>query len=198
MDLQPAPPPHSTADYRLLLFPQALVGFIDAVSLMIVLPSLIFYVQRAGGTKEQYGVVCSAFALASFAFKPVLGYWSDAAGNKFRAPYLTSMAVAAAGGLLYFLSSLFEGRSAMGLLLVGRLLGGCGAANNSLGYTYIARVVPQDEMTRASSILSMVRIFGMSVAPGFNALLSKVNLNLAVGPWHLGTWQIRLPLPLQQ
>src|SRR3569623_89643 len=173
MDLTHTPRP--SVDYLLLLFPQALVGFIDAVSLMIVLPSLIFYVQRAGGTKEQYGIVCSAFALASFTFKPILGFWSDKSGNKFRAPYLTSIAIASLGALLYFMASLFDGATAIKLIFLGRLLGGCGAANNSLGYTYISQVVPQEEMTKASAILSMVRVFGMSVAPGFNALLYRVN-----------------------
>jgi len=142
----------------------------------------VFYVRRAGGTQRQYGIVCSAFALASFAFKPVLGYWSDFAGNKFRAPYLTSIAVATAGAALYFLASAFgEGRVAVSMILAGRVLGGCGAANSSLGYTYITQVIPQEHMTKAGAVLSMVRVFGMTISPGFNALLSKVHFTIHFG-----------------
>jgi MFS family permease len=142
---------------------------------MIVLPSLVFYVQAAGGTKEQYGLVCSSFALASFVFKPILGYWSDITGNKFRVPYLASIGAAMLGALLYFLASLFSGLTSVTLILVGRLLGGCGAANNSLGYTYIAQVINHEVMTQASAILSMIRVIGMSVAPAFNAVLKNVH-----------------------
>jgi len=165
-------------DYS-LLYPQAVVGFVDAISLMIVLPSLVFYVRQAGGTQAQYGIICSSFAFASFTFKPILGYWSDRTGNRFRTPYLTSIAIATTGAFLYFSASLFSpSNTAVTMILVGRLLGGCGAANNSLGYTYITQVIEQRHMTRAGAMLSMVRVFGMTIAPGFNALLSKIRFEI--------------------
>ena len=57
-------------------------------------------------------------------------------------------------------------------------MGGVGAANATLGFTYIADVIPHHQMTKATAILSMVRIFGMTVAPGLNIFLSKINFNL--------------------
>lgn len=48
----------------------ALIGLIDAISYMAVAPSLIFYVNQLGGTKEQYGLIMSAFSFMSFCFKP--------------------------------------------------------------------------------------------------------------------------------
>jgi phosphatidylserine synthase len=48
----------------------SLVGLIDAISYMAVAPSLIFYVQELGGTKEQYGLIMSAFSFCSFCLKP--------------------------------------------------------------------------------------------------------------------------------
>jgi len=63
----------STLDYYLLLLPQAIVGLVDAISFMVVGPSVVFYVYGLGGTKEDYGIVLAAFSLASFLFKPVLG-----------------------------------------------------------------------------------------------------------------------------
>lgn len=168
----------SNIDYGLLL-PQCLVGLIDALSFMIIAPSLIFYVRSMGGTKEQYGAILSVFSFASFTFKPVLGYWCDKSGCKFRRPYLFSLAIASIGGLVYFSASAFtEDSVALTLLLVGRFLGGVGAANSTLGYTYIAQVIPESQMTKANAMLSMVRIFGMAAAPGLNILFSNARTTL--------------------
>lgn len=167
----------SNIDYSLLL-PQCLVGLIDAVSFMVVAPSLVFYVRATGGSKEQYGAILSVFSFASFIFKPVLGYWCDKSGCKFRRPYLFSIVVAAIGGLVYFLASAFTGSVALTLIFVGRFLGGVGAANSTLGFTYIAQVIPEAQMTKANAMLSMVRVFGMAAAPGINIFLSKASGSL--------------------
>lgn len=170
---------HLTA-FRLLL-PQALVGLVDAISFMIVAPSLIFYVLQVGGTKEQYGLILSAFSLASFLFKPVLGYWSDKAGLKFRMPYLTSIAISAVGAFLYFLAGTYDGPKAITMLLLGRFLSGFGAANNTLGFSYIATVIPPDFMTQANALLSMVRVLGMVSAPGLNVALHLIDFEVTFG-----------------
>ncbi|GKY95224.1 hypothetical protein MPSEU_000485400 [Mayamaea pseudoterrestris] len=172
--------------YKLLL-PQALVGLVDSISFMIIAPSLIFYVLQQGGTKEQYGIILSAFSFSSFLLKPVLGMWSDRAGNKFRAPYLASIFVAMLGGALYLIASLWTGNVSITLILLGRLLGGAGAANSTLGFTYIAQVIPKEHMTKANSLLSMVRIAGMMVGPAVNGLLGNVNakfLGLTLDPFN--------------
>jgi MFS transporter, ceroid-lipofuscinosis neuronal protein 7 len=158
-----------------LLAPQCFVGLIDAVSFMVVAPSLSFYVSAMGGTKEAYGIILSVFSFASFMFKPMLGYWCDKSGCKFRLPYLFSIAVAAIGGLLYFFASSFTGSAALAMVFASRFLGGVGAANSTLGFTYIASVLPQDQMTKANAMLSMVRIIGMAAAPGLNVFLSEIN-----------------------
>jgi len=167
----------SQREYYRLLIPQCLVGLIDAISFMVVAPSIVFYVLSLGGTKEQYGAILSVFSFASFSAKPILGYWCDKSGGLFRTPYLTSIAVAALGGLLYFLASAFSSSITLALLMValGRFLGGVGAANSTLGFTYIAQVVPDNQMTKANAALSMVRVLGMAAGPGFNALLAGVD-----------------------
>ena len=165
----------SSLQYGKLLLPQCFVGFVDAISFMIVTPSLVFYVLSFGGTKEQYGIILSVFSFASFLFKPVLGYWCDTMGTKFRVPYIFSLIIAAMGGLLYFIASVYTGPIALAFVFISRFMGGVGAANSTLGFTYIAAVVPHHQMTKATAILSMVRIFGMAVAPGLNVFLSKIN-----------------------
>lgn len=172
----------SMREYYLLLLPQAFVGFVDAVSFMVVAPSVVFYVRSVGGTLEQYGAVLSAFSFASFLFKPVLGYWVDL-GSKFRAPYLTSLGAAMIGGLLYFVASAYRGYTAIAILFLGRLFGGMGAANATLGFTYVAQVIPQQHITKLNALLSMVRIMGMGIAPALNIFLSKMETSL--GSFHV-------------
>ena len=142
---------------------------------MVVAPSIVFYVLSLGGSKEQYGIILSAFSFSSFLFKPVLGFWCDKSGYQFRTPYLASIAAASLGGALYFMASAFSGNAAVFMLLLGRFLGGAGAANSTLGFTYVATLIPQEQMTKFTSLLSMVRVLGMVTAPGMNILLNGVN-----------------------
>ena len=141
------------SDYYRLLVPQCLVGLVDAISFMVVAPSIIFYVLAMGGSKEQYGLILSIFSFASFSFKPILGYWCDQS-SCFRAPYLSSIAVAALGGGIYFLASAFSSSVALPLLAFSRFLGGMGAANSTLGFTYVAQLVPRKQMTKANAALA--------------------------------------------
>ena len=159
-----------------------LSGIVDAISYMVVTPSLVFYVTECGGTKENYGLIMSSFSFSSFCFKPVLGAWSDTGG--FRVPFLTSLSISTLGGLVYLLASALPyGRPAIGAILAARLLGGCGAANSALGFAYVARATPREEQTSVNSMLSMMRILGMAIGPGVNVLVSWVNVDF--GKWAL-------------
>eukprot|EP00586_Coscinodiscus_wailesii_P018868 CAMPEP_0172514694 /NCGR_PEP_ID=MMETSP1066-20121228/262076_1 /TAXON_ID=671091 /ORGANISM="Coscinodiscus wailesii, Strain CCMP2513" /LENGTH=506 /DNA_ID=CAMNT_0013295467 /DNA_START=68 /DNA_END=1588 /DNA_ORIENTATION=- len=163
----------------------ALTGIVDAISYMVVTPSLIFYVLENGGTNDQYGLIMSAFSFASFCAKPILGWWSDAT-KSFRIPYITSLVVSTLGGLVYLLASaLPAGPAAVGAILAARLLGGVGAANSALGFAYIAHAVPQEEQTSVNSMLSMMRILGMALGPGVNVLVSGIDYD--IGEWTLNS-----------
>jgi len=160
------------------------VGVVDAISYMLVTPSMIFYVLQNGGNKGQYGLIMSAFSFASFCTKPVIGWWSDNQG--FRLPYLVSLFIALIGGIVYvFASALPNGRIAVGAILVARLLGGCGGANSALGYAYVARSVPAGKQTSINSLLALCRILGMAVGPGVNIFLSKVDIPIGNNNWGL-------------
>ena len=95
------------------MFVLSVIGLIDSISYMAVSPSLIFYVLQLGGSKEQYGLIMSTFSFASFSIKPIYGAWVDKSGNKFRVPYLTSLAISVAGALLYFTAVLAVNSPAM-------------------------------------------------------------------------------------
>ena len=44
-----------------------IVGIVDAISYMLVTPSLVFYVLQNGGSQQQYGIIMSAFSFSSSA-----------------------------------------------------------------------------------------------------------------------------------
>jgi len=155
-----------------------IVGIVDAISYMLVTPSLVFYVLQNGGTHMHYGIIMSAFSFSSFCTKPFIGWWSDNQG--FRVPYIASVAVALLGGAVYvFASALPKGNVAVGAILASRLLGGCGAANSALGFAYVARSVPQNQQTSTNSLLSLCRILGMALGPGLNVLVAKVDIPIS-------------------
>jgi ceroid-lipofuscinosis MFS transporter 7 len=165
----------------------ALIGFVDSISYMAVAPSLIFYVLQLGGNKEQYGLIMSAFSFASFSGKPVLGIWVDKGGNKFRTPYFASFTFSIIGALMYFAANAFQENAliALALIFCGRCLSGAGAANQALGYAYIASVIPQDQQTKTNTILAMTRIVGMSIGPLVNIALGTVDSS-----WTLGNFSV--------
>lgn len=164
-----------------LLAPQAFVGLMDSISYMVTAPSIVFYILANGGSYEMYGIILSSYSFSSFLFKPVLGFWCDRYGS-FRAPYMVSLTTASLGGLVYFMASSFHRTSvAMGLILLGRLMGGVGAANSTLGFTYVAQVVDKAALTQASAVLSMVRVLGMVTAPGLNVFLKGVDATVTWG-----------------
>ena len=160
----------------------ALAGMSDAISYMVVTPSLIFYILQNGGTQSQYGFVMSSFSFASFCTKPFLGWWSDVHG--FRLPYLLSLATACLGGFIYTAASaLPDGQMSIAAIFIARLLGGVGMANSALGFAYVARVVPQKDQTAMNSFLSILRIFGMALGPAVNLVVSWVDVDFGV--WRL-------------
>jgi MFS family permease len=128
-----------------------------------------------------YGLIMSAFSLASFCGKPVYGIWVDKGGNKFRTPYMASFVLAIFGALLYFFGNAATSpTTAVALIFVGRLFSGLGGANQALGFAYLASVVPLDEQTKTSTILSMMRIIGMTTGPLVNLVLSKIDTTITL------------------
>lgn len=132
-----------------------------------------------------YGIILSSFSFSSFICKPLLGKWCDN-HQCFKGPYKLSLGLAALGGLVYFLAAFApKGNWSVSLILLGRLLGGVGEANNTLGFTYVAQTVDKAVLTQASAILSVVRVIGMAVAPALNIFLDAIDIEifgLAINP----------------
>lgn len=159
-----------------------LVGLVDSISYMAVAPSLIFYVTALGGTKEQYGLIMSAFSFASFCFKPMYGYWVDATGNQYKIPFVVSFTLAIFGNIVYWLAIILpKGTPAVYCILVARLFAGMGAANNTLAFSYLATMVPFEKQTTFNVLLSMSRIVGMTMGPIVNLALARVDTEFHLG-----------------
>ena len=219
----------------------AYIQFVDSISVMVVLPSLVFYVKQVGGTINDYGIILSFFSLSSVISKPILGIWVDSRplGSKYKIPYYVSIIVGGIlGGILYFIADcigdlesdkagLYENyydvddtrntddyhyyngydddddgngvdanRSTVDdtptttftftqswpvlLILVGRLLGGFGQANETLRDAYLSVMIPPHQFTTIFSLLNMTRVIGLAAAPGFQVLLDRIHWYLPI------------------
>lgn len=157
------------------------------MTFMIVAPSILFYIESLGGNHDWYGFILSLYSFAAFCAKPMLGHWTDVSG--FRVPYLVSIGMAVMGGFLYLFASLFtKGRMAMMALLMSRVLAGIGGGSSALGFAYIVRILPLNERTAATTLLSTTRTIVMAVVPSLNVLLAKVHVDF----W--GDWFVLDPL----
>ena len=105
----------------------------------------------------------------------------DKSGNKYRMPYAISFILAVVGNLLYFAAvTLPSSNFAILALLVARSLAGGGAANNTLGYSFIATAIPHEQQTTINVVLSMTRILGMSLGPFVNYGIAKIDTTIDV------------------
>jgi len=155
----------------------AINGLVDSISFMTVTPSLVFYVTTLGGSQDVYGFILAIYSFAAFCAKPFLGRWSDA--QNFSAPYLFSNSLSVLGGLVYALGPAFSNpRSAIAAVVVGRVLGGLGNANSTLGFAYVARALPAEERTSTTALLGGIQMIGMAIAPLFNSFLASVDFNI--------------------
>ncbi|MEZ5334974.1 MAG: MFS transporter [Methanolobus sp.] len=64
------------------LYPLLLVTFIGTMGLSLVLPFLIFLVERFGGNALIYGIMSSMYPFFQLIGSPLLGKWSDTYGRK--------------------------------------------------------------------------------------------------------------------
>lgn len=74
------PEPHTRENVSLL--PILVVNFIGALGFSIVLPFLVFLVNRLGGNAFIYGLASATYPAFQLIGAPILGRWSDTYGRK--------------------------------------------------------------------------------------------------------------------
>lgn len=113
------------------------------------------------------------FSISSLCCKPLIGRWCDV--SSFRIVYATTIFLAICGSMVYALAR-WQGSLAM--VLIGRLLNGCGAANTSLLYAYVSRTVPTSKQTQVMMASGLTFPIGMALGPVLNLVTTKADFRI--------------------
>jgi MFS transporter, DHA1 family, multidrug resistance protein len=159
-------PPMPRASLGLVYF----TSFLSSIQYAILMPTVWEYVQLCGGSKFFLGLVLSAFSLSQTVFFPVLGRWSDA--RAMREPFFASFVLGTIGNTIYGMAGTF---ASLGVMMAGRLVSGCGAANTGLVAAYIARAAPPEQRTKLLGINQMVIFVGILCGPAMSVLVYDVD-----------------------
>jgi len=142
--------------------------FLDFLGFTIVLPYLFFYAQSLGGTPLEYGLLVTSYAIAQFAFTPLLGRFSDRYGR--RRILLVSLL---GSGISYFVFGI--GGSIL-LLFVARFVGGAMGATVPVAQAYVADITGgerKEERLRYMGLLSAAFGLGFIIGPAVGGILSS-------------------------
>lgn len=154
---------------RLFRSPLALVAlavFIDFAGFGLVIPILPFWAEHLGANAFGVGLVLTVYALAQFAFTPVLGALSDRHGR--RHVILASLLIEA---LAFALTAL---ASTLPLLLVARFVGGTGASNLGSAQAVVADITLPDRRARGMGVIGAAIGLGFVVGPAAGGLLATL------------------------
>jgi len=153
------------------------VMMIGALDFGAVIPSLWDYVRMYGGDKQFLGYTVSAFMFCRMLCQPVIGSLTDRIG--FKSVYIFTIVVQLVGEVLYaFLPGL---RRSKWLIIVGRMVCGIGSANGDLGYAYMGRTLPQDQVTSQQLALTASRSVGTVLGPAASIFLQGIHYDLGWG-----------------
>ena len=67
---------------RVSIFPVLLVNFIGMLGYSVVIPILVFLVEKFGGNEFIYGLLGSIYPAFQLIGAPILGRWSDSIGRR--------------------------------------------------------------------------------------------------------------------
>ena len=167
-----------TSDYRVLL-PILTVNFIGVMGFSIVLPFLVFLVERFGGNALVYGIVGATYPFFQLIGAPILGKWSDVYGRK-KILFLSHAGTALAWlvFLIAFLLPLdeltrvddpFWGTFAITLPLLivflSRALDGLTGGNIAVANAYMGDITNDDNRKRYFGYMSMSSNLGFIFGP---------------------------------
>lgn len=132
---------------------------IDFLGLAIVWPILPSYVTYLGGTPEQYGLMLSAYSIASVLSGFWMPWFSDTFGR--RKAFIASLAGSCLGSLAQGLSNDFW------QLLVTRFLAGLFGGSAGVAMAYIADVAAPHERPKYFSYVGTIIMCCVSLGPAF-------------------------------
>ena len=167
------------------LFPVLMVNFIGTLGYSIIIPFLVFLVDKFGGNEFIYGIMGSVYPAFQFFGAPLLGRWSDVYGRR-RILFLSQ-----AGTLLawvIFMIALIVPRtslidvdqSVLGsfsltvpliILFLARALDGITGGNVSVANAYLSDVSNDDNRKANFGKMAMSSSMGFILGPALAGLL---------------------------
>lgn len=171
---------------KISIYPLLLVNFIGTMGISLVLPFLIFLVERFGGNALIYGIMSSMYPVFQLIGSPLLGRWSDIYGRK------KVLFISQAGTLLswiIFFIALFVPITALTavssgtlgsfvitvplvLLFIARGFDGLTGGNVSVSNAYIADITTDKDRSKNFGKMSVSTNLGFIVGPALAGILS--------------------------
>lgn len=168
------------------LFPLLTVNFIGILGFSIVLPFLVFLVNRLGGNAFIYGLASSMYPAFQLIGAPVLGRWSDIYGRK---RILLLSQIGTLLSWIIFLISLFLPVSTLfkvdsellgsfaftlplAVLFFARAFDGLTGGSISVANAYLADITEEKDRNRNFGKMSISSNLGFIVGPALAGLLS--------------------------
>ena len=158
-----------------------LTVFIDLVGFGIVVPMLPLYTRDFGAQGYLIGIIFAVYSAMQFVFSPIWGRFSDRVGR--RPILLMSTAGACVSYVIFgFASGLANHATALGLIVLSRILaGGCGG-NITVAQAYVADITPPEKRSKMMGIIGMAIGLGFVFGPGIGAA-SLAGLGLTGPGW---------------
>ncbi|HEY3361556.1 MAG TPA: MFS transporter [Methanosarcina sp.] len=171
---------------KVSLLPILAVNFIGTLGFSIVLPFLVFLVNRLGGNAFIYGLASSMYPAFQLIGAPVLGRWSDTYGRK-KILFLSQLGtlfswIIFLGALFLPVVSLFNIDSALLgtftvtlpliVLFFARALDGLTGGNVAVANAYLADITTERDRSRNFGKMSISENLGFIVGPALAGVLS--------------------------
>ncbi len=160
---------------------RAAFGFIfasqvlNALSFGVIIPVTPMLVKAMNGGDTSAAahwqvILATSFGITQFFIGPVLGQLSDRFGR--RPVMLISIFGQAANMLLLAFAPTLT------WVLIGRLLNGATASNQSTAAAYVADVTPPDRRARSFGLVGSAFSFGMLIGPAVGGFLGDIDIRL--------------------
>jgi MFS family permease len=178
--------PDPLKEEKISLFPLLVVNFIGTLGFSIVLPFLVFLVNRLGGNAFVYGLASSMYPTFQLIGAPILGRWSDIYGRK-KILLLCQLGTLISwiiflGALYLPLITLFEVNSKtlgvftftlpLAILFFARAFDGLTGGDISIANAYLADITSEKDRNRNFGKMSIALNLGFVVGPALAGILS--------------------------
>ncbi len=178
--------PDLHAGESISLLPLLAVNFIGTLGFSIVLPFLVFLVNRLGGNAFVYGLASSMYPAFQLIGAPILGRWSDIYGRK-KILFLSQLGTLLSwiiflGALFLPVVTLFKVDSKilgvfaftlpLAVLFFARAFDGLTGGNVSVANAYLADITAERDRNRNFGKMSISSNLGFIVGPALAGILS--------------------------